>query len=414
MDTITTAPMAIAMAWLGAIGVIHRFLSISDQVQEIASVKRHVGTSNWRAASIEPDRTVLDARDQAERLQLGSLLVATSNSHLLGTVATRDLAAHPDRERIQTVMTPIERVVTATPSIELDEGRQRLRDHQIEELPLIDSRGRIAGLLTSRDLDLRDHLRGPTLDARGRLAVAASIGIRGDYFARAEALVEAGADVLVVDVANGHSERTIAAVRKVKEAWPEIELVAGNVVTTRGVHELVRAGADAVKVGIGCGSACTTTSIAGVGRPQLTAVLECAKAGHDLGVPIVADGGIRRPADLAKAIAAGASTAMVGSVLAARPETPGPVIMREGLPHKAYRGMASRSAYAARLAFEDRGEQLASYVPEGEELEIPLRGPVAEAIIELRGGLRSAMSYSDSLTVQEFWEKSTFERVSRA
>jgi IMP dehydrogenase len=214
-----------------------------------------------------------------------------------------------------------------------------------------------------------------------------------------------------VDVANGHSDHVIAVIRELKAAWPDIEVVAGNVVTGDGVRELVAAGADAVKVGIGSGHACTTTSVAGVGRPQLTAILECARVGRELGVPVVADGGVRRPADAAKAIAAGASTVMVGSMLAGSVETPGEIKIRNGRPYKEYRGMASRAAFAARLAVEGRTEDLAGYVPEGKELELPLRGLVAEALTELSGGLRSAMSYSDSSTVAEFWAKSRLERL---
>jgi IMP dehydrogenase len=411
MDTITTAPMAIAMAWLGAIGVVHRFLSPRDQAEEVAAVKGHLGTTRWEPASIEPDKTVSDARQQAERLQLATLLVVAADSRLLGVVTSADLSAHEDEARLHDLMTPVEKLVTAPAALGLDEGRRRLRAHGLHELPLLDKDGRIAGLLTARDFELRDRLGGSTLDGHGRLAVAAAVGIRGDYLPRSEALLSAGADALVVDVANGHSDHVIAVVRELKAAWPEIELVAGNVVTGDGVRELVAAGADAVKVGIGSGHACTTTSVAGVGRPQLTAILECAKVGRELGIPIVADGGVRRPADVAKAIAAGASTVMVGSMLAGTAETPGEVKVRNGRPYKEYRGMASRTAVAARLALEGRTEDLSAYVPEGKELELPLRGLVAETITELSGGLRSAMSYSDSLTVPEFWEKSRLERL---
>jgi IMP dehydrogenase/GMP reductase len=323
MDTITTAPMAVAMARLGGIGIVHRFLSVRDQAGEIKAVKRDLGRVTADSVSIDLSSTVGEAGEEAER----PMIAAT-----------------------------------------------------------------------------------PTHDAQGRLAVGAAIGVRGDYLDRAEALRDAGADVLVIDVAHGHSDRAIEVVREVKTNWPEVELVAGNVVTAEGVHDLALAGADAVKVGIGSGHACTTSSVAGVGRPQLTAVLECADAGRELDVPIVADGGIRRPADVAKAIAAGASTVMVGSMLAGRMETPGEVVIREGQAYKAYRGMASRGAFAARIALEGRGDELAGYVPEGEEIELPLRGPIVDVIVELRAGLRSAMSYSDSATVSEFWEKAVLER----
>jgi IMP dehydrogenase/GMP reductase len=340
MDTITTAPMAVAMAQLGAIGIVHRFLSVRDQAAEIEAVKRHPSTVMADPVSTDPDRTVGEVRDEAERPMITGHFVAAADS----------------------------------------------------------------------DIDFRSRFSAPTRDMQGRLAVGASIGVRGDYLTRAKALLDAGADVLVIDVAHGHSDRAIEVVREVKTNWPEVELVAGNVVTAEGVRDLALAGADAVKVGIGSGHPCTTSSVAGVGRSQLTAVLECADAGRELDVPIVADGGIRRPGDVAKAIAAGASTVMVGNVLAGRLETPGEVLIREGQPYKAYRGMASRGAFAARIALEGRVDDLAGYVPEGEEIELPLGGPVADIIMELRGGLRSAMSYSDSLMVPEFWEKAVLER----
>ena len=240
--------------------------------------------------------------------------------------------------------------------------------------------------------------------------MAAAVGVRGGYLARAQALVDAGVDALVVDVAHGHADHTIDAVRELKATWPDSEVVAGNVATAEGFRDLAEAGADAVKVGIGPGFACTTRLVAGVGVPQLTAILDCAEVARATGVPLIADGGIRHPGDVAKAVAAGASTVMIGGLLAGRPESPGEVVRRGGREYKVFRGMASLGAAAARLEIEGRGDALDQYVPEGEEMEFPLKGPVAGIVQELVGGLRSGMSYVDATTIPEAWEKASFVR----
>ncbi|HTF59269.1 MAG TPA: IMP dehydrogenase, partial [Actinomycetes bacterium] len=273
---------------------------------------------------------------------------------------------------------------------------------------------RLAGLITLRDIGLRERWPQATRDGQGRLRVAAAVGVRGGYLARAQALLEADVDALVVDVAHGHADHTIEAVRELKATWPEAEVVAGNVATADGFADLAQAGADAVKVGIGPGFACTTRLVAGVGVPQLTAVLDCAEVARDMGVPLIADGGIRHPGDVAKAIAAGASTVMIGGLFAGRPESPGEVVRRKGREYKVFRGMASLGAAAARLEIEGRGDALDQYVPEGEEMEFPLKGPVAGIVNELVGGLRSGMSYIDATTIPETWDKATFVRQTQS
>jgi IMP dehydrogenase len=311
-------------------------------------------------------------------------------------------------------MTPAERMVCARPGIDLDEARKLLDRHRIEKLPLVGDDGRLAGLITLRDIGLRERWPQATRDGQGRLRVAAALGVRGGYLARAQALLDADVDALVVDVAHGHADHTIEAVRELKATWPEAEVVAGNVATADGFADLAQAGADAVKVGIGPGFACTTRLVAGVGVPQLTAVLDCAEVARDMGVPLIADGGIRHPGDVAKAIAAGASTVMIGGLFAGRPESPGEVVRRKGREYKVFRGMASLGAAAARLEIEGRGDALDQYVPEGEELEFPLGGPVAEVVNELVGGLRSGMSYVDATTIPECWQKAAFVRQTQA
>src|SRR5215218_9360521 len=380
MDTVTTAPMAIAMAELGGLGVLHRFLPTDAQAEEVRRVKRYLGRVIERPYTVGPERTVAEAAAEARRLGVTGLVVVDPERRPVGILTARKL----------------------------------LDRHRIEKLPLVGDDGRLAGLITLRDIGLRERWPQATRDGQGRLRVAAAVGVRGGYLARAQALLEAGVDALVVDVAHGHADHTIEAVRELKATWPDSEVVAGNVATAEGFGDLAEAGADAVKVGIGPGFACTTRLVAGVGVPQLTAILDCAEVARSTGVPLIADGGIRHPGDVAKAIAAGASTVMIGGLFAGRPESPGEVVRRGGREYKVFRGMASLGAAAARLEIEGRGDALDQYVPEGEEMEFPLKGPVAGIVNELVGGLRSGMSYVDATTIPEAWEKATFIRQTQA
>jgi IMP dehydrogenase len=414
MDTVTTAPMAIAMAQLGGIGVVHRFCSIADEAAEVRRVKRYLSRVVIEPHAVRPALTVADAVAETGRLGITGLFVTDADGRLRGILTARGLRAGAPDDPVTAVMTPTDRLVTARPGVALDEARRLLETHRIEKLPLVDVDGRAPGLITLRDLDLVERYPQATRDELGRLRVAAAVGVRGDFLERGEALVDSGADALVLDVAHGHADAAIEAVQELRGAWPDVEIVAGNVATADGFRDLVDAGADAVKVGIGPGYACTTRLVAGVGVPQLTAVLDCAAAAREIGSPLVADGGIRRAGDVAKAIGAGASSVMVGSLLAGREESPGDVVRRRGQLFKVYRGMASRSAAAARFALEGQGEALDQYVAEGEEMEFPLRGPVAEVVEELVGGLRSGMSYVDAVSVPEFWERASFVRQTDA
>jgi IMP dehydrogenase len=424
MDTVTTAPMAIAMGELGGLGVLHRFLPVDAQAEEVRRVKRYLGQVIEQPYTIRPDQTVAAAAAEARRLGVTGLVVVDAERRPVGILTARDMRAAGDGtagqggdlarsmlgDTVASAMTPAERLVTARPGIDLDEARKLLDRHRIEKLPLVGDDGRLAGLITLRDIGLRDRWPQATRDGQGRLRVAAAVGVRGGYLARAQALLAAGVDALVVDVAHGHADHTIDAVRELKATWPQAEVVAGNVATAEGFRDLAEAGADAVKVGIGPGFACTTRLVAGVGVPQLTAVLDCAVVARELDVPLIADGGIRHPGDVAKAIAAGASTVMIGGLFAGRPESPGEVVRRGGREYKVFRGMASLGAAAARLEIEGRGDALDQYVPEGEEMEFPLKGPVAGIVNELVGGLRSGMSYVDATTIPEAWEKASFVR----
>jgi IMP dehydrogenase len=428
MDTVTTAPMAIAMAELGGLGVLHRFLPVDAQAEEVRRVKRHLGRVIEQPYTIGPERTVAEAAAEARRLGVTGLVVVDPERRPVGILTARDMRAAaggaagqgsvPARpmwgDTVASAMTPAGRLVTARPGIDLDEARKLLDRHRIEKLPLVGDDGRLAGLITLRDIGLRERWPQATRDAQGRLRVAAALGVRGGYLARAQALLEADVDALVVDVAHGHADHTIEAVRELKTSWPRAEVVAGNVATAGGFADLASAGADAVKVGIGPGFACTTRLVAGVGVPQLTAILDCAEVARATGVPLIADGGIRHPGDVAKAIAAGASTVMIGGLFAGRPESPGEVVRRGGREYKVFRGMASLGAAAARLEIEGRGDALDQYVPEGEEMEFPLKGPVAGIVNELVGGLRSGMSYVDATTVPEAWDKASFVRQTQS
>jgi IMP dehydrogenase len=414
MDTVTTAPMAIALAQLGGLGVIHRFLSVEDEVAEVVRVKRFRSRVISDPHTIAPGATLAQARAEAERLGVSGLLVVDPDGRLAGILTTRDVRAGGGGDTVADHMTPRERLVTGPAGISAADALELLHRHRIEKLPLADAEGRVAGMVTLRDLEQEARYPQATRDGEGRLRVAAAIGVRGGYLERAEALLAADADALVLDIAHGHADSALEAVRELKRRFPQAQVIAGNVATADAVHDLAAVGSDAIKVGIGPGFACTTRLVAGVGVPQLSAVLACAQAARETGVPLIADGGIRRPGDLAKAIAAGASSVMVGSLLAGRSESPGDVVRRRGRLFKVYRGMASRSAAGARLAIEGRGDALDQYVPEGEEMEFPLRGPVDEVINELVGGLRSGMSYVDSATIEEFWEKARFVRQTEA
>lgn len=410
MDTVTTAPMAIAMALLGGIGAIHRFLSVSEQAAEVTAVKRHTNYVIQNPYTIAPDAPVSEAREEARVRKVTGLVVVDPEARVLGILTQRDLRAAPDSAPVKDAMTQLEALVTASADVSLERAGELMNQNRIEKLPLVEDDGRLAGLITLKDLTaLRDN-PDATRDERGRLRVAAAIGVRGGYMERSEALLEAGADVLVLDIAHGHSDHAIEGVREIKAAFPECRVVAGNVATAQGFAELAEAGADAVKVGIGPGFACSTRLVAGVGVPQLTAVMDCADAARATGLPLVADGGIRKPGDVAKALAAGADSVMVGSLLAGRVESPGDVVRRGGETFKVYRGMASRAAAATRLDIEGRTDSLDQYVPEGEEMQFPLRGPVSEIVGELVGGLRSGMSYVDARTIPELWERTEFIR----
>jgi len=413
MDTVTEARMAVAMARAGGIGVIHRFLSPEHQVDEVTRVKRAEALVIDDPHTLAADATLGDARNEMQRHGVSGLVVVDAEGRVAGILTHRDILLRDDTSTpVRDLMTPRERLVTAAPGTTAERAGELLRDNRVEKLPLVDADGRLSGLITLRDLLQRIERPQATKDARGRLAVGAAIGVRGDFRERAKALVEAGADVLVLDIAHGHADRALAAIGEVREWVGDVDIIAGNVATAQGARDLIAAGADAVKVGVGPGSVCTTRVVAGVGMPQFSAVMECAEVCAKADVPLIADGGIRAGGDVAKAIGAGASTIMVGNLLAGTPEAPGVVVTRNGQRVKVFRGMASAGAAEARRAAEDDGgTDFTPTVPEGVEAVVPLRDAAVVILENLVGGLRSGMSYSNARTIDEMWDKARFVRI---
>ena len=414
MDTVTEAEMAIAMARAGGIGIVHRFLSVQEQVAEVTRVKRAEALVIPDPHTIAPDARLSAATAAMARLGATSLVVVEADGRLAGLLTRRDVALQTDPNLlVSQLMTPRSRLVVGGPDTSSESAALLLRDGRVEKLPLVDAKDRLVGLITLRDLLQRAERPSATKDSRGRLAVGAAIGVRGDFIVRARALQEAGADVVVLDIAHGHAEHSIRAIGEVREALGDgVEIIAGNVATAEGARDLALAGADGVKVGVGPGSVCTTRVVAGVGVPQLTAVMECAEACAPHGVPVIADGGIRFGGDVAKAIAAGAETVMVGNLLAGTPESPGVVVSRNGTRVKVFRGMASSAAADARRAIDqDDDTEFTPVVAEGVEAVVPLRDATATVIHGLVGGLRSGMSYSDARTIPEFHRKAHFVRI---
>ncbi|MDR7419876.1 MAG: IMP dehydrogenase [Armatimonadota bacterium] len=417
MDAVTESEMAIEIARAGGIGVIHRFLTVEQQVSEVRRVKRAESIVIEHPYVFKPDRTVHDALQFMQEHGSAGLLIVDGDEELLGMVTARDLlfADDPDRP-LSTVMTPRERLVTAPPGTGLETARRMLHEHRIEKLPLVDAQGRLRGLITGRDIQSRLKHPHATKDAKGRLRVAAAVGVRGDYLERAEALVAEEVDALVLDVAHGHTEAALRALARLRERFPTTDLVAGNVATAEATTDLIERGADAVKVGVGPGSTCTTRIVTGAGVPQLTAIMAAAAAAAGTGVPIIGDGGIRNSGDMTKALAAGAQTVMLGNLLAGTEESPGALIMRNGRQYKTYRGMASLWAAARRQALDApiEEEDLSQIVAEGVEATVPYRGKAADVLAQLIGGLRSGMSYCGARTLPELHQKAEFIRITPA
>ncbi len=419
MDTVTESEMAIALARAGGIGVIHRFLTVRQQAAEVRRVKRISSYIISDPLTLPMSATVGEARLAMERAGVGGVVIVDARSTVLGIVTRRDVMFADEEEKpVATVMTGGDRLITAPASTRFEEARAILHRHRVEKLPLVDGEGRLAGLIAAKDIEQIQDYPLATKDPLGRLRVAAAVGVRPGFLERAAALLEAGADALVVDIAHGDSSNAVDAARALRArfgaGW---DLVVGNVATGDGAARLVDAGADAIKVGVGPGSICITRLVTGFGMPQLTAIAEAAAGAG--GVPLIADGGIRGSGDVVKALAAGAQTVMIGSLLAGTKESPGMVVVRGGRRYKITRGMASLEATMVRDQKEDESQQqakkeYATVVPEGVEARVPYRGPVADVLHQLVGGLRSGLSYAGARTIEELQANAEFVQITGA
>ncbi len=417
MDTVTEAEMAIAMAREGGIGIIHRFMAIDDQVKQIERVKRAESYVVDHPITLRTDRTVGDAKKIVQETGTGGILIVDGGNKLAGIVTTRDLLFEKDeRKPITEVMQST--VITAPAQTKFEEAAEILHEHRIEKLPLVDDDGHVTGLITMKDIMKLAQFPRATKDPRGRLAVGAAVGVKKDEMKRVECVLQAGADCIVVDIAHGDSDLELEMIRNIRRQFPQAQIIGGNVATAEGTRRLIDAGVDAVKVGVGPGSICITRVVAGSGVPQLSAVIDCVAVAQPAGIPVIADGGIRQPGDVAKALAAGASTVMIGSLLAGTDESPGLMMTRKGHRYKVSRGMASLAATVGRKQREGEGwitqEEIDDYVSEGVEAAVPYRGRTKEVLTQLVGGLQSGMSYSGAHSIQELHEKAIFVRMTPA
>ncbi len=413
MDTVTEHQAAIKMARLGGIGIIHKNMDIASQAKEVMRVKKSESGVINEPIHLKPTDTILDANNLMHEYKISGFPVVDEEGQLVGILTNRDLRFETDMsKKVVEVMTKAP-LITAPKGISLDDAEKIFHQHKIEKLPLVDEAGKLTGLITIKDLKKRKEFPNSFKDRYGRLGVGAAIGV-GQYD-RAEALIEAGVDVLVLDSAHGHSKGIIDTVREIKQRF-EIDVIAGNVATPEAVEALVAAGADAVKVGIGPGSICTTRIVAGVGVPQITAIETCAARGRELGVPIIADGGIKYSGDVAKALAVGASSVMIGSLLAGTEESPGETLMYQGRQYKTYRGMGSIGAMqkGSNDRYFQEGTAADKLVPEGIEGMVPYRGKMSNVIHQLVGGLRASMGYVGAKDIPTFQEKAEFVEITSA
>ena len=418
MDTVTESTMAVTMARQGGIGIIHRFLTIEEQANQVLKVKRSGSVMIENPYQISQDETISTALDIMSEKEVSGLLVVDSESKLIGILTERDVLFESldSTKLVNELMT--KDIITSKPGINVDEAKDILKNNRIEKLPLVDDDQKIHGLYTTQDILNTENYPIASHDTKGRPLVGAAVGVKGDFLERTEALLEAGTDAIVVDIAHGHSENAISTVKNIKKAFPDCELIAGNVATAQGVEDLIKAGVDAVKVGVGSGSICITRVITGSGVPQLTAVLDCAEIGKKYDIPIISDGGTRTSGDATKALAAGASSVMLGSMLGGTDESPGSTISKNGKRYKIYRGMASLAAARGRKSKEtglvDLGDDLNDYVAEGVEAFVPYKGTVTDILTQITGGIRSGLSYCGGHTIQQMQENAEFIKMSGA
>lgn len=415
MDTVTESEMAIAIAREGGIGIIHKNMSIEAQADMVDRVKRSENGVITNPFYLSPEKTVAEADELMGKFKISGVPIC-ENGKFVGIITNRDMAFLSEedfKQPISAVMTK-ENLITAPVGTTLQEAKELLKKHKVEKLPLIDEKGNLGGLITIKDIEKSIQYPNSSRDEKGRLLCGAAIGATPDVLDRVDALVKAGADVLVLDSAHGHNSNIVKSVAKVKAAYPDVQLIAGNVATAEATHDLIEAGADAVKVGIGPGSICTTRVVAGIGVPQVTAIFDAAREAEKYGVPIIADGGIKYSGDIVKALAAGGSVVMVGSLVAGCKESPGETEIYQGRQFKVYRGMGSLAAMGKGSSdryFQGGNKKL---VPEGVEGRVPYKGPLADTIFQMIGGIRAGMGYTGCATITDLHEKAKFCKISGA
>ena len=415
MDTVTESEMAIALARQGGIGVIHKNLSIEDQALMVDKVKRYESGMIRNPITLDEEKTVRDAKQLMEQYSIGGLPVL-SKGKLVGIITKRDIRFESDLNTLVKDRMTSKNLITVDSDTSNEDAKKILQKHRIERLLVVDKKNNLDGLITVKDLTKKEEFPFSTKDKNGRLRVAAAISVREDWQERIKALVNVGVDAIVVDTAHGHSEFVLKLVKEVKKEFPNLDLIAGNVATPEATEDLIKAGADCVKIGIGAGSSCTTRIIAGVGVPQLSAVMDCAQVGIKNKIPIIADGGIRYSGDIAKSLAAGANVVMLGGMLAGMDESPGETIVYEGRRYKSYRGMGSLAAMkegGGERYFQQEKDEL-KLVPEGIEGMVPFRGPVNNTIFQLIGGLKSSMGYCGAKNLKSLYENKKFIEISSA
>ncbi len=416
MDTVTEAEMAIGLAREGGIGIIHKNMTIEEQATQVDRVKRSESGMILNPITLTPDRKVRDALEMMRNYSISGVPIV-DNGKLVGILTNRDLRFEPNQElAVSKVMTK-DNLVTASRGTTLEEAEKILQNHKVEKLPVVDKKGMLVGLITFKDIQKKKSHPNATKDKHGRLIVGAAVGVTEDTVDRVTVLVEHSVDVVIVDTAHGHSQGVINMVKQLRKGFPDLQIIAGNVVTAEATNDLIKAGVDAVKVGVGPGSICTTRVVAGVGVPQVTAVFECAKAAARNKIPIIADGGIKQTGDIAKAIASGADTVMIGGMFAGVEESPGEKVLYEGRTYKIYRGMGSLSAMkkgSKDRYFQDVEDDLPKLVPEGIEGRVPFRGPLSETVHQMVGGLRAAMAYCGVKTIAKMKSDARLVRMTVA
>ncbi len=416
MDTVTEAEMAVGLAREGGIGIIHKNMTIEEHAAQVDRVKRSESGMIMNPITLTPDKKVRDALELMHKYSISGVPIV-DDGKLVGILTNRDLRFEPNQDLAVSEVMTSGNLVTVSRGTTLEEAEKILQNHKVEKLPVVDKKGMLVGLITFKDIQKKKSHPNASKDKHGRLLVGAAVGVAGDTVDRVSVLVEHSVDVVVVDTAHGHSKGVIAMVKQLRKKFPDLQIVAGNVVTAEATNDLIKAGVDAVKVGVGPGSICTTRVVAGVGVPQVTAVYECAKAASRNKIPIIADGGIKQTGDIAKAIAAGADTVMIGGMFAGVEESPGEKVLYEGRTYKIYRGMGSLSAMkkgSKDRYFQDVEDELPKLVPEGIEGRIPYRGPLCETVHQMVGGLRAAMAYCGVRTISKMKRDARLVRMTVA